>query len=540
MKITGSGGALIGETLQQHGVDTLFTLNGGHLFPLYEAWVRRDLRLIDVRHEQTAVFAAEALARLTRRPAVAALTAGPGVTNGVSGLTTARLNGTPLLVLGGRAPAARWGAGSLQELDHIPIVASVSKRAATVRETAALPAATAGALREAASPHRGPVFLDVPIDVLFARAEAEAVLPVPAPRPVPDPESLERIGRLLAEATAPVLIAGSDLYWADGGEPLRALVEAAGLPVYSSGLARGLLPAEHPHALSRSRSLALRSADLVVVAGTPLDFRLSFGSFGAARVVHLADSPEQVASHVPLAGSAAGDLALVLEGLAQALPAGEDLAHVAWLERLRGEEARRRGEDEALLRSAADPIHPARILGELRRRLDRDAVVIGDGGDFVSFAGRYLDSYQPGCWLDPGPFGCLGTGLGYAIGARLAHPRRQVVLLAGDGALGLSLMDFDTLVRFKLPVVVVCGNNGIWGLEKHPMQMLYGFTAATDLQPGCRYDRVAEALGGFGQLVTRPDEIGPALDRALASGQPSLVNILTDPRIAYPRSTNLI
>jgi acetolactate synthase-1/2/3 large subunit len=338
------------------------------------------------------------------------------------------------------------------------------------------------------------------------------------------------------------MVLGSDVYWDDAGDAARQLAETARLPVLASGLGRGLLPADHPLAISRARPTALSQADLVVVAGTPLDFRLSFGRLGAARVVHLADSPEQLARHVPLAGAASGDLALVLAGVAADLGRRGDASpseRDAWLERLRGAELKQRHDERALLGSDASPIHPARIYGELRRRLDSDAVVIGDGGDFVSFAGRYVDSYQPGRWLDAGAFGCLGTGCGYAIAARLAHPTAQVVLLVGDGALGFSAMDFDTLVRLKLPVLAVCGNNGVWALEKHPQERLYGRSVAADLRPGTRYDRVVEALGGHGELVTRPEEIGPALDRALASGLPALVNILTDPAVAYPRSTNL-
>jgi acetolactate synthase-1/2/3 large subunit len=195
-----------------------------------------------------------------------------------------------------------------------------------------------------------------------------------------------------------------------------------------------------------------------------------------------------------------------------------------------------------VLESDAEPIHPARVYGELRQRLARDAVVVNDGGDFVSFSGKYVESFEPGCWLDPGPLGCLGTGLGYSIGARVAFPDegRQVVTLLGDGAAGFSLMDVDTLVRHDLPVVMVVGNNGVWGLEKTPMQMLYGWDAACDLQPGCRYDEVVKALGGAGETVAKPGEIGPALDRAFASGVPYLVNVLTDPNVAYPRSSSLM
>jgi acetolactate synthase-1/2/3 large subunit len=206
---------------------------------------------------------------------------------------------------------------------------------------------------------------------------------------------------------------------------------------------------------------------------------------------------------------------------------------------LRDAEAAGAAADEPLLTAATDPIKPTRIYGELRRRLDRDAVVVCDGGDFVSYAGKYVDSFTPGCWLDPGPYGCLGGGLGGAIAARVAHPDRQVVTLLGDGAAGFSLMDVDTLVRHQLPVVLVVGNNGIWGLEKHPMQLLYGYDVAADLQPACRYDEVVRALGGAGETVTAADDVGPALDRALASGVPYLVNVVTDPTDADPRSSNL-
>jgi acetolactate synthase-1/2/3 large subunit len=278
----------------------------------------------------------------------------------------------------------------------------------------------------------------------------------------------------------------------------------------------------------------------------PLDFRLGFGVFGGkadrppARVVHLADAPGQVATHVDLAASAAGDLSLVLDGVLEAWTrSGRHGAYDTWTAEL---EAAARGavyKDRDLLASDADPIHPARVYGELGRRLADDAVVIGDGGDFVSYAGKYVEPHAPGGWLDPGPYGCLGTGLGYAIGARLARPSGQVVLMLGDGAAGFSLMDVDTLVRHRLPVVIVMGNNGGWGLEKHPMRFLYGYDVAAELTPQTRYDEVARALGGAGELVTRPQDIGPALDRAFASGVPYLVNIVTDPEVAYPRSTNL-
>jgi acetolactate synthase-1/2/3 large subunit len=280
------------------------------------------------------------------------------------------------------------------------------------------------------------------------------------------------------------------------------------------------------------------------VVGTPLDFRLGYGVFGGkdgappAKVVHLADSPGQLAAHAPLAASAAGDLSLVLDGVREAWERlGRRPSYADWASGLRQAAEASVESDGALLHSDSDPIHPARIYGELIPRLADDSVVIGDGGDFVSFAGRFVEPSRPGGWLDPGPYGCLGTGLGYAIAARLARPSAQVVLMLGDGAAGFSLMDVDTLVRHRLPVVMVVGNNGVWGLEKHPMQFLYGYDVAAELRPETRYDDVVRALGGGGETVMRPQDVGPALDRAFASGIPYLVNVQTDPSVAYPRTT---
>jgi acetolactate synthase-1/2/3 large subunit len=465
------------------------------------------------------------------------------VTNGISAITTAHFTGSPILVLGGRAPAGRWGQGSLQELDHVPIVESVCKSAATCQQTSRIPDALVDALRAACAPHRGPCFVDLPLDTIFGQGEAELPAGGSAIESAviePDPDAIRRIGALLAGAQRPVLMAGADAYWEGAEEELRLLCEEAGCPIFFNGLGRGLLPADHPLAFSRARGAAFKGADLVVVVGTPLDFRLGFGRFGEAQVVHVADRPERVAAHVDLAAGAGGSLRRALAGIRDACLAVSAPPTAEWLERLRGLEEAGRLKEQAMLASEADPIHPARLYGELRSRLDRDAIVIGDGGDFVSYAGKLIDTYTPGCFLDPGPYGCLGTGPGYALGAKLAHPDRQVVLLLGDGAAGFSLGDLDTLARFELPVVIVVGNNGCWGLEKHPMRQLYGYHVAAELSRATRYDRVAQALGAQGERVERPAEIGPALDRALDSRRgPYLVEVLTDPEDAYPRSSNL-
>ena len=535
--IEGHGGDLALATLRAYGVTEMFTLSGGHVFPLYDAAHKSGFPIYDVRHEQSAVFAAEAVAKLQRRPGLAVLTAGPGVTNGISGLTSAFFNASPVLVLGGRAPAFRWGAGSLQEIDHVPLVSPVTKYAATVGATEEIPAEVVKALTAALTAHRGPAFLDLPLEVLFSSEDTAAPAGPHVPVIEPDPDEVARAATLLATAERPVIIAGSDVWAGDAVAALRAAAEALQIPVFTNGMGRGALPPDHPLAFTRARRPALNEADVVAVIGTPLDFRLGFGEFGAARVVHIVDAPTQRAAHVETAVSPAGDLRIILTTVADY--AGRRADHTDWVEGLRTAEDAGRFRDAEAMAAESDPIKPARIYGELRKVLASDAVTIGDGGDFVSYAGRYLEPSVPGSWLDPGPYGCLGTGMGYAMGARVTYPDRQICVLMGDGAAGFSLMDVESLVRQQLPVVIVVGNNGIWGLEKHPMRALYGYDVAADLQPGLRYDEVVRALGGAGETVEKSAELGPALERAFAANVPYLVNVLTDPADAYPRSSNL-
>ena len=308
------------------------------------------------------------------------------------------------------------------------------------------------------------------------------------------------------------------------------------MPCFFNGLGRGMLPAAHPLAFLRTRGLLKLRADLVVVIGTPLDFRVGFGRFGEARVAHVVDAASRVAGHVDVP-TVVGDIAAVFRGLADHV--GDRVDHAGWVAELRAAEDAEVAAEGPLLAADTDPIKPTRIYGELRKQLDPDAIVICDGGDFVSYAGKYVEVHQPGTWLDTGPYGCLGNGLGYTIAARTVHPDRQIVLMLGDGAAGFSLMDVDSLVRHRLPVVMIVGNNGIWGLEKHPMQFIYGWDVACDLQPELRYDEVVRALGGAGETVRRPADLAPALQRAFASGVPYLVNVLTDPSDVYPRTSNL-
>jgi acetolactate synthase-1/2/3 large subunit len=570
------GGRLVAQTLKAHGVSKLFTLSGGHLFSIYDGCREEGIDLVDVRHEQTAAFAAEGWSKVTREPGVCALTAGPGVTNGMSAIASASQNNSPICVLGGRAPAFRWGQGSLQEIDHVPFVRPLVKLAQTAESTAEIPALVDEALRVSATPRYGPTFVDFPLDQVFM----EAAAPEEAPRPLPQPwlhggadgRALDRACALLRDADRPVIMAGTGLYWGRGEDALLALAEDLQIPVFLNGLARGCVPADHELFFSRARGTALSGADVAIVIGVPLDFRLGFGAaFAADAEIIVVDVAEPERDHPrPVAAELYGALPATLESLRSgasgggasgggasgggalgggalgggalgggALGGGALSERAGWIGSLRSIETEKRGAEAAELTDDRAPLHPMRIYGELASVLPRDAIVIGDGGDFVSYAGRLVDSFQPGCWLDPGPYGCLGSGPGYALAAKLARPSQPVVLLLGDGALGFSGMEFDTLARHGVAVLGIVGNNGIWALEKHPMEALYGYSVAAELRPETRYDTVAEALGADGILVGTPAELRPALERGLAATGPTLINVLTDPAVAYPRRSNL-
>jgi len=533
------GGRLVARRLKAHGVSRLFTLSGGHLFSIYDGCRAEGIDIVDVRHESAAAFAAEGWAKVTREPGVAALTAGPGVTNGMSALGSAQQNGSPVVVLGGRAPALRWGQGSLQEIDHVPFVAPLTKSARTPSSTAEIPALVDAALVTAMQAPTGPTFVDFPLDYVFMELESEPPSDARLPDPLQTPaaEGVEAAIDLLRGARRPVVMAGTGLYWARAETALRELIAELRIPVFINGQARGCVPADDELAFSRARSTALKGADVALVVGVPMDFRLGFGrAFGEDTKIVVIDSarPERTPPRTPdvaLYGGVAATL--------RALGGGGALDSAAWLQELRGVETERREAERAELADDRAPLHPMRLYHDLQEVIDRDAIIIGDGGDFVSYAGRVIDSYEPGCWLDPGPFGCLGAGPGYALAAKLARPDKQVVLLLGDGAFGFSGMEFDTLARHGVDIVAVMGNNGIWALEKHPMEFLYGYSVAAELRPETPYHEVVEALGCHGELVRSPDELKPALGRAFAAGRPALVNVLTDPSVIYPRRANL-
>ncbi|HEV2235641.1 MAG TPA: acetolactate synthase [Ktedonobacterales bacterium] len=538
------GGMLVAQALKQEGVETVFTLSGGHIAAIYDGCLREGIRVVDTRHEQAAVHAAEGWAKLTRRPGVALLTAGPGVTDGVTGIANAYQGSSPLVVFGGAAPIEHTDRGALQELRHTELVRSITKWTRTVTRTERLAEYTAAAFREASTGRMGPVFLECPMDVLNKLiATSDATLPARANQPVGraqgDPALVERAARLLAGARRPVIMAGSAVWWCDAAASLRALAEHLQAPVLLNGAGRGSLPPDHPLFFSMARKVALGAADLIVLVGTPLDFRLNYGQPplipADTRLIWLDTVPEQIGlNRVPDVGIA-GDVGAVMAQITAAAPRAT--GRKAWLATVRAAETKARAAEEPQMASDRCPIHPLRLCRDLRDALDRDAYVIGDGGDIVSFGARVLEAWEPGHWLDAGPMGTLGAGTGYAIAAKLLHPDKQVALLYGDGAFGLNGMEFETMVRHKLPIVAVIGNDGQWAQIKHPQKALLGHSTAANLAPGIRYDRMVQALGGYGELVERPEDIRPAIARAFASGLPACVNVLTDPGVVYGRST---
>jgi len=534
-----TGGRLVARMLRKEGVSTAFTLSGLHIAPIYAGCVAEGVRLVDTRHEQAAAHAADAWARLTRAVGVAIVTAGPGVTGTVTAVANAWAAAAPLLVLGGAAPTFNQGRGSLQEMPQTQLFAGITKWSDRVPSPELIPSFLARAFRVARAGRPGPVFLEIPWDVLSngadeALAAAQVRYRVEARAPG-DPVQIGRALDLLAAAERPVLLGGSSIWWDDAVEPLRRFAERSGLPVYLNGMGRGCLRADHPGFFHRSRREALAAADMVLVVGTPLDFRVGYGTeptfAPGARVVQVDGDAAEIGRNRPIEVGIVGDSRSVLGALAAGAAAGT--APEAWRRFLREREEERAQKQRALEESDQRPIHHfrlARALGDVARRAG-DVTWVADGGNVVAVAAKVIQLDVPGRWLDPGPLGCLGVGSPFAIAAKLLAPDRPVCVIQGDGAFGLNGMDFETAVRFALPMVVVVGNDAAWGQIAVPQRAMYGDTVATRLAP-TRYDRVVQALGGDGEHVDDPRDLVPALERAFASGTVYCVDVALDPEAA--------
>lgn len=533
-----TGGQLVGRMLKKEGIRHIFTLSGLHVAPIYAACVEEGIQIIDTRHEQAAAHAADAYARVTRGIGVAVVTAGPGVTDALTGVANANAASSPMILLGGAAPIFNQSRGSLQEMEQVDLFHRITKWSDRVPTPELVPAYFAKAFRVALSGRPGPVFLELAWDVLGNGVD-EASLQMPElyrtdARQPPDPRKVDQAMALLKAAERPAIIAGSSVYWDGAWDALRSFCERAQVPVYLNGAGRGCLPAGHPLFFQHTRKEALSGADVVFVIGTPFDFRLNYGSeptFSAeSKIVQVDIDPTEIGRNRRVDVGIIADSYSALTAFADAAPR---VQRDTFLSGLRAREQKRLADLEAWTKDDSVPIHHYRLakeMSDVANSAGQDPVFIADGGNWVAMAAKVIELRQPGRWLDPGPLGCLGVGAPFAIASKVLHPERTHWVIQGDGSFGLNGMDFETAVRFKLPMVCVVGNDAAWGQIRLPQVGMFGEdkSPATLLAP-TRYDKVVEALGGYGEHVTEPAQIRPALERAVASGTVACVNVMLDP-----------
>jgi acetolactate synthase-1/2/3 large subunit len=531
-----TGGQLVARMLKKEGVRCVFTLSGLHVAPIYAGCVEEGIQVIDMRHEQAAAHAADAYARITRGVGVAVVTAGPGVTDALTGVANANAANSPLILLGGAAPIFNQSRGSLQEMEQVDLFHRISKWSDRVPTPDLVPLYLSKAARVALSGRPGPVFLELAWDVLCNGVE-ESPLPEryrTDARVWPDPAKVDQAMALLQSAERPAMIAGSSVYWDGAWDELRRFAELSQVPIYVSGAARGCLPPDHPQFFQHTRKEALSGADLVFVIGTPFDFRLNYGAeptFSAhSKIVQVDLDGTEIGRNRGVEVGIVADSYGALKAFADAAPRGKRQAYLA---SLRENEKKKARELERWSRSDDVPIHHyrlAREISEVANSAGLDSMFIADGGNWVAMAAKVIELRSPGRWLDPGPLGCLGVGAPFAVASKLLHPKRTVWIVQGDGSFGLNGMDFDTAVRFGLPMVCVVGNDAAWGQIRIPQVQMFGEekSPATLLAP-TRYDKVVEALGGYGEHVTEPKQIRPALERALSRQTVACVNVTLDP-----------
>ena len=534
---TAHGGQLAGRALKRAGVDVIFTLAGGHIMPLYEGCMDEGIRIIDVRHEQAAVHAADSWARCNPGSiGVAAITAGPGVTDGVTGVANAWRANSPILVFGGQGPFNNMRRGSLQEMDHIGVMRPITKYADACYETYRIPEYIELAIRYAVSGTPGPAYLEIPMDIFMGQVPWESA-PMPrirtrAPRISPDLDEVRNAIDALGKCQRPILMSGTSVKWSGAAAALNDFISETHIPTYTNGMGRGTVPPDSPEFLNRSRRAALKEIDLIVLAGTVLDFRMRFGQTipPDAKVIQLDMDATLMGMNRETDVPLVGNLACSFELLSQEMKnQGVKLDFTAWRDQLRGIESEAEAKVQAALDSDESPVDPQRMCREVRDWLDtlERPIVIGDGGDIVATAAKIIPVKSEGAWMDPGPLGTLGVGMPFPLAAQLAHPDRRVVIIYGDGSFGLNGFEFDTAVRFGLPIIGVVGNDAAWGQMMRPQGAMLGWDRLDGtLLNATRYDKVVEALGGYGELVEHPDELRPALERAAAAGKPALINVM--------------
>ncbi len=528
------GGKLIARALKKAGVDCIFTLPGGHVMAIYDGCLNEGIRIVDVRHEQAAVHAADAWARLhPGRVGVAVLTAGPGATDGVTGIANAWRANSPILVIGGQGPLVNLRRGSLQEMDHISVMRPITKWANACYAADRLGEFVEEAIRYALSGNPGPSYLEVPIDVLAGAVDLESAYcpqPMSPPRVRPEDRLVREALALLKASKMPMVMAGTGVKWSNGAGALNRFLAAAKMPCYLNGMGRGAVPHDSPYFFNRTRRDYMEASDCVLLAGSLLDFRMRFGKSipASAKIIQMDLDATLIGQNRRADVGLVGDIGLIFETMIEMMERdGIKLNYQSIVDEWRAKEVAEEATLAGQLTSDEVPIDPLRMCKEIADFVTDDMILIGDGGDIVAKSAKVVPVPKNGLWMDPGPLGTLGVGMPFALAAQIAHPDKRVLIIYGDGSFGLNGFEYDTAIRHNLPIVGIVGNDAAWGQMMRPQVMVYGRerVVATELFP-TRYDKVVEAMGGYGELVTEPHQIRPALERAYASGKAACINVM--------------
>jgi acetolactate synthase-1/2/3 large subunit len=543
-----SGGHLVAKALKAEGIDVIFTLCGGHIIDIYDGCIDEGIKVIDVRHEQVAAHAADGYARVTGRPGCAVVTAGPGTTDAVTGVANAFRAESPMLLIGGQGALNQHRMGSLQDLPHVEIMKPITKFSSSVLTTERVADMCSMAFREATAGAPGPSFLEIGRDILDAHVPLEnAILPQPgryraSTKSIGDPASVDRLADILTKAEKPCVLLGSQVWTSRGGEAAIEFARSLNIPVFMNGAARGTLPPGDPHHLHLTRRHAFNNADVILIVGTPFDFRMGYGKRlrQEATVVQIDMDYRTVGKNRDVDLGLVGDPGAILAEVTKAADGKGASGRESWIQSLREEENRLKEERLPRLMREDAPVHPLRLAHEINEFLTDNTMYIGDGGDVVTFSGGVVQPKRPGLWMDPGPLGTLGVGVPFAMAAKVARPDREIVCLFGDGAFSLTGWDFETMVRFNLPFIGVVGNNSYMNQIRYGQIQKYGEERGDvgNKLGDVKYDLFAKMLGGYGEEVREPKDIRPALERARESGKPSLINVWIDQNAFAPGTMN--
>ncbi|MDH3451734.1 MAG: thiamine pyrophosphate-binding protein [Gammaproteobacteria bacterium] len=550
-----SGGHLVAKALKSEGVDTIFTLCGGHIIDIYDGCLDEGIKIIDVRHEQVAAHAADGYARQTGGLGCVVTTAGPGCTNAVTGVATAFRSESPVLHIGGQAALTQHRMGGLQDLPHVDMMRPITKFASSVQSTERIADMIAMAARECFSGAPGPCYLEIPRDVLDREVALDkAVIPQAgryraSTKSIGDPADIETLASLLVDSERPAILLGSQVWSSRGHREAIDMVRHLNIPAYFNGAGRGLLPPGDPHHFHRTRGDAFKQADVIVIVGTPFDFRMGYGKRlrADATIVQIDLDYRTVGKNRDLSLGIVGDPGAVLKAVHDAATGRVDnraKARQPWLDELRALEASKTEKLMPLFKSDNSPIHPYRVAWELNEFLTEDTVYIGDGGDVVTISAQAVQPRNPGNWMDPGALGSLGVGTGFALATKLVHPHKEVLCYYGDGSFGMTAFDMQTANRFGAPYLAVIGNNSAMNQIRYGQISKYGEERGDigNLLGDVPFSKFGEMLGGYGEEVHEAKEIAPALQRAresiASSGKSAVVNIWVDPSEYAPGTKN--